>query len=190
MVGGGRGAQGATLCFSASLIFLLMDLLLPLAFSLSLSLFLSLAFLSSPALRRPPLARRRFSGGSYGNHGRFACWASGQFVIGGLCGLVHALLPPLLPFVAEEVGLELGGLIVNRRKLRNKQEGFVNPADLSEFLTTKWDRKFAAAAREAAANADVGVADRADGGGSGGGTELAAAKIRVKLGPNEAGKFL
>jgi len=44
-----------------------------------------------------------FSGGTWGNHARFACWASGQFLIGAWCGVVHAVFPPLFPTVAEEV---------------------------------------------------------------------------------------
>jgi hypothetical protein len=44
-----------------------------------------------------------FSGGTWANHARFACWASGQFIVGAACGFVHALVPPLFPTVAEEV---------------------------------------------------------------------------------------
>ena len=130
-----------------------------------------------------PIAHVNFSGGSYTNHGRFACWASGQFIIGGLCGLIHAIFPPMLPLVAEEVSLELGGLIVNRRKLRNKQEGFKNPDNLSDFFTKDWESKFNAAAKLAAKDGSVG--NSADGDG-----ELARAKIKVKVGPKQEAKFL
>lgn len=49
-----------------------------------------------------------FSGGSWSNHARFACWASGQFLLGAWCCFVHALLPPLFPTVAEEVQPRVG----------------------------------------------------------------------------------
>ena len=77
------------------------------------------------------------------------------------------------------MGLELGGLIVNRRKLRNKDEKFVNPDNLGDFLAPEWKARFDAAV----AAADVG--SPADGGG-----ELAAAKIKVKLAPGGKAEFL
>jgi hypothetical protein len=61
----------------------------------------------------------RFSGGSYTNHCRFACWASGQWLVGAATGFIHAIFPKLFPDVHEGIALELGGLIINRRKLRN-----------------------------------------------------------------------
>ena len=64
-------------------------------------------------------AHVKFSGGSYTNHCRFACWASAQWFVGAAAGLIHAVFPSLLPTVHEGVALELGGLIINRRKLRN-----------------------------------------------------------------------
>jgi len=81
------------------------------------------------------------------------------------------------------VGLELGGLIVNRRKLRNKDEKFVNPDNLGDFLAPEWKARFDAADDAAVAAADVG--SPADGGG-----ELAAAKIKVKLAPGGKAEFL
>eukprot|EP00440_Ansanella_granifera_P011028 gb/GFBE01011961.1/.p1 GENE.gb/GFBE01011961.1/~~gb/GFBE01011961.1/.p1 ORF type:complete len:232 (+),score=46.88 gb/GFBE01011961.1/:1-696(+) len=92
----------------------------------------------------------RFSGGSYANHGKFACWASGQFYMAAACGVVHAFLPGLLPTVAEDIVFELGSLIKNRRKLRNVQKDntFVNPASLSDYFNKEYEKKFAEAATE------------------------------------------
>jgi hypothetical protein len=130
------------------------------------------------------IAHVKFSGGSYSNHGRFAYWASGQFVIGGVCGLIHALIPPLFPFVAEEVALELGGLIIKRRALRNSQEMFVNPANLSDLMFKKeWETRFEVATTKAASDGDIG--NTADGSG-----ELARSKLKVKLGAGQKAKFL
>jgi hypothetical protein len=123
-----------------------------------------------------------FSGGSYMNHMRFACWASGQFVIGGIFGVIHAFIPPLFPMFPEEVSSELGGLIVSRRKLRNKKEGFKNPANLSDMLhSAEWKEKFDEAEKHAAEVGDVGQSD---------GSELSRGKVKVVTGPNEKAKFL
>ena len=61
----------------------------------------------------------KFSGGSYTNHGRFACWASAQFMIAACLLTVHASVPFLFPRVGEQIAFELGTLIKNRRRLRN-----------------------------------------------------------------------
>lgn len=125
----------------------------------------------------------RFSGGSYVNHGRFACWASGQFLVGAVCGVLHAFLPFLLPFVAEEVVVELGGLVRKRRMLRNAMPDgtFKNPDKLSDFLGEGYEKKFEAAAAAAAANRDVGA---------GGDTLLDRERIKVQLQAGQRPEFL
>mmetsp|Transcript_2295 Transcript_2295/g.4169 ORF Transcript_2295/g.4169 Transcript_2295/m.4169 type:complete len:232 (-) Transcript_2295:60-755(-) len=92
----------------------------------------------------------KFSGGSYKNHGKFACWASGQFYVAALCGIAHAILPFILPFVSEDIVFELGTLIKNRRKLRNVQKDntFKNPENLSDYFNKEYEQKFAEAANE------------------------------------------
>lgn len=109
--------------------------------------------------------------------------ASGQFLIGATAGLIHAFIPFLFPTLAEEVCLELGGLIISRRKLRNKSEGFKNPANLSDMLHgSDWKDKFEAAAKASEKDGDVG-----DGHG---GTEIARGRVKVVGGPNQRARFL
>lgn len=100
----------------------------------------------------------RFSGGSYLNHGRFACWASAQYLLGALAALLHAMIPALLPYVAEEIAHELGTLIRRRRMLRNQQKDntFVNPDKLSDYYSQEYTTKFTAAE---AVSTDVGRPD-------------------------------
>jgi hypothetical protein len=89
----------------------------------------------------------KFSGGSYVNHGRFACWASGQFLVGGAASILHAFFPCFLPHVGEEQAFELGSLIRNRRLLRNasKDHSFVNPDNLNDWHSDEFKAKFKAA---------------------------------------------
>lgn len=104
------------------------------------------------------LAHVKFSGGSYYNHGKFACWASGQQYVGVAAGVVHAFVPCLLPGVMEEIAYEMGTLIKHRRMLRNKQKDntFVNPEKLSDYLGEGYKAKFAQAAKQSAADSDIG----------------------------------
>lgn len=120
-----------------------------------------------------------FSGGSYVNHGRFACWASGQYLVGFVAGVVHAIFPALLPHVAEEIGHELGTLIRRRRMLRNQQKDntFVNPDKLSDYYSKDYKAKF----KEAEAASTVG---------RGGETLLDKKAIPVQLLAGEKAKFL
>ena len=112
-----------------------------------------------------------FSGGSYAKHCRFACWASAQWFVGAAAGYLHAVCPMLLPTVHENVALELGGLISNRRKLRNliaqqqrsKGRGestpdefsLVNPHNFSDFFSEAFKKRFERASRAADRDADV-----------------------------------
>ena len=61
--------------------------------------------------------------------------------------MVNAFLPCLLPRVMEEIALEIGTLVKNRRMLRNVQKDntFVNPANLSDYLKSDYSAKFAEA---------------------------------------------
>jgi hypothetical protein len=102
-------------------------------------------------------------------------------VLGGYTGIIHAFVPFLFPTLAEEVCLELGGLIIARRKLRNKSEGFKNPANLSDMLHGKeWKEKFDAAAKASEADGDIGAGE----------TEIARGRVKVVAGPNQKAKFL
>lgn len=118
-----------------------------------------------------------FSGGSYWSHCRFACWASGQFLIGAVCAVIHALIPWALPRVAEEITLELGLLIRNRRMLRNSEGGLVNPEKLSDYLGSEYQKSFAFAREQSVCRGDIGDLDRGK-------------AIRVKLKPGSAAQFL
>ena len=154
-------------------------------------------------------AHVKFSGGSYSNHGRFACWASGQWFVGAACGYVHAFFPMLLPNVHESVALELGGLIINRRKLRNliaqekqaavqgkggaaksgvaaDEVALVNPENLSDYFSESFKRRFEEASLAAEKDHDVGDDSRK----AENLTLLAQGKVKVQIEPGAAKKFL
>jgi len=152
----------------------------------------------------------KFSGGSYANHGRFACWASGQFLVGAIAGYIHAFFPMLFPTVCEGVAIELGGLIINRRKLRNLvaqekasevgQEGgasrpdevaLVNPDNLSDYFSADFQKRFEKADAAAAKDQDVGELE-AQGTASNkeGLTLLSEGRVKVQVGPGMEKQFL
>merc|ERR1711865_292459 len=152
----------------------------------------------------------KFSGGSYANHGRFACWASGQFLVGAIAGYIHAFFPMLFPTVCEGVAIELGGLIINRRKLRNLvaqekateggQEGgasrpdevaLVNPDNLSDYFSADFQKQFEKADAVAAKDQDVGELE-AQGTASNkeGLTLLSEGRVKVQVGPGMEKQFL
>jgi len=148
----------------------------------------------------------RFSGGSYVNHARFAVWASAQFLVGAMAGYVHGLYPGVFPTLCEGIAIELGGLIIKRRKLRNlvaqqkaKQEPrnpdtvvnssksdlggdvtLVNPDNLSDYFSEEFQRRFEEADKSAQKEQDVGQ----------GLTLLAQGKVKVQLEPGSNKTFL
>eukprot|EP00657_Telonema_sp_P-1_P003748 TRINITY_DN18807_c0_g1_i1.p1 TRINITY_DN18807_c0_g1~~TRINITY_DN18807_c0_g1_i1.p1 ORF type:complete len:139 (-),score=48.96 TRINITY_DN18807_c0_g1_i1:37-453(-) len=56
------------------------------------------------------------SGGWYHTHVFNSLYLTLQLMVAGLAGFVHALFPMLLPFVAEEVGIQLHALVQARQK--------------------------------------------------------------------------
>lgn len=149
----------------------------------------------------------RFSGGSYSNHAKFACWASAQFLVGALAGFVHGILPGVLPTLCEDVAIELGGLIIKRRKLRNlvarekKDSGsssskenikqnshqevtLVNPDNLSDYFTDEFEQRFDEAHAAAKKDGDVGQCS------NNALSLLAQGRVKVQLGPGMGKTFL
>jgi hypothetical protein len=147
----------------------------------------------------------KFSGGSWSNHSRFACWASGQFLVGAIAGYIHAFFPMFLPTVCEGVALELGGLIINRRKLRNlvaqekkaqtvdskeaaqpDQVALVNPENLADYFSDEFQKRFKQAEAAAAMDNDVGSNDQSGEKSS----LLAQGRVKVQVGPGIEKQFL
>uniref|UniRef100_A0A6U4KVQ2 Uncharacterized protein n=1 Tax=Phaeomonas parva TaxID=124430 RepID=A0A6U4KVQ2_9STRA len=125
----------------------------------------------------------KFSGGSYLNHGRFACWASGQFMVGAAASFVHAFLPFLLPAVGEEIMLQLGRLVRNRRMLRNADPDntFVNPDNLNDYLGDAYEKRFAKAADVARERKEIGTGKEGF---------LEESRIAVQLEPGAKPQFI
>jgi len=147
----------------------------------------------------------RFSGGSYWNHARFACWASAQFLVGAFGGYIHGLCPMVLPTLCEDIAIELGGLIIKRRKLRNlvareklekKDSGveslsgaaevvtLVNPDNLSDYFSDEFEQRFDEAHAAAERDGDIGEpSNKAL-------SMLAQGRVKVQLGPGMEKSFL
>lgn len=63
----------------------------------------------------------RESGKSYYEHFKFAFWYGLVMILGGIASIVHAIFPPLLPGVADNIARLLTIVVNNLDKFRSSK---------------------------------------------------------------------